>query len=223
MANKEPAGATNSFDANRDLVAAFPTPMINTRLEGATALNAGLRRIILAMESASTGMNRSNVGGWHSAKTLFDEPEPELKQLATHIDALVRQLAGLAVSKEAWKGGVTYSAWANVSRRGDYNRMHNHPGAHWSGVYYVDPGTADREPAGEAGKIEFQDPRGLAQMTHTPGEPFGRSFSIRPTAGQVLIFPSFMFHCVHPYHDDGARISIAFNALMGRPHPDQTY
>jgi hypothetical protein len=35
------------------------------------------------------------------------------------------------------------SVWANINQRGDFNQMHTHPGATWSGVYYVDHGAAD--------------------------------------------------------------------------------
>ncbi len=50
----------------------------------------------------------------------------------------------------------TLSAWANVNRPGDFNKMHTHPGATWSGVYYVDPGDADHTAEGTA--IHISDP-----------------------------------------------------------------
>lgn len=215
-------GAKLSFDAKRDVLAAYPTPIINTTLANCAALNAGLRRIILAREAEDPGLARSNIGGWHSARDLFDWPEPEIKTLASHIDTLVRQMAGIAVSQQAWKGALTYKAWANVSRSGHYNRMHNHPGAHWSGVYYVDPGDPSIGES-DTGKIEFQDPRGFAAMVMTPGNPFTRILNFQPAAGRVLIFPSFMFHTVQPHAGNSERISVAFNAYMGRSHPDQSY
>mgnify|MGYP001159693362 CR=1 FL=1 len=33
---------------------------------------------------------------------------------------------------------VISNAWANVNRYRDFNDIHQHPGVHWSGVYYVD-------------------------------------------------------------------------------------
>jgi uncharacterized protein (TIGR02466 family) len=216
------AGARISFDTTRNVLTAFPTPIINTAVANSETLNEGLRRIVLAKESENPGLDLSNMGGWHSEADLLKWPEPEIKALASFIDTLVRQMAGVAVGMDAWKGKMTYEAWANVNRRGHHNRMHNHPGAHWSGIYYVDPG--DRDPSdGDSGKIEFPDPRSFAQMTTIPGNPFGRQLTFRPRAGQILIFPSFLNHTVHTYDGEGARISIAFNANMGRAHPDQTY
>jgi hypothetical protein len=48
------------------------------------------------------------------------------------------------------------SAWANVNRRGDFNNMHTHPGATWSGVYYVDHGELNPDAEGTA--IQLYDP-----------------------------------------------------------------
>lgn len=48
------------------------------------------------------------------------------------------------------------SAWTNVSRRGDFSQMHTHPGATWSGVYYVDHGQSTLDAEGTV--IRLTDP-----------------------------------------------------------------
>ena len=48
------------------------------------------------------------------------------------------------------------SAWANVNRQGDFNEMHTHPGATWSGAYYVDRGESN--PDTEGTTIHLYDP-----------------------------------------------------------------
>ena len=50
----------------------------------------------------------------------------------------------------------TMSAWANVNQQGDFNTVHTHPGATWSGVYYVDHGEAEAEAEGAA--LQLSDP-----------------------------------------------------------------
>ncbi len=63
-----------------------------------------------------------------------------------------------------------------------------------------------------SGLLEFLDPRPLVEMVLAPGHPFGRPLRIQPEAGLMVVFPSWLYHLVHPYTGDGARISIAFNA-----------
>ena len=37
--------------------------------------------------------------------------------------------------------------WANINRKGEGNAFHSHPGAFWSGVYYVDDGGIVADPS----------------------------------------------------------------------------
>jgi hypothetical protein len=112
---------------------------------------------------------RSNVGGFHSTDDLFEWPEmqdalvPDLIHDAVcHIDNyeinLRRQRAGAKQSE--WAGGEDdrddslgcraarlplrkAEAWVNVSRTGHWNRLHTHPGATFSGCYYVAGGQGE--------------------------------------------------------------------------------
>ena len=91
--------------------------------------------------------------------------------------------------------------------------VHNHPENHLSGVYYVDIGEPD--PAHPmSGMFEFHDPRPAAAAMPLPGFDFGSKFLVRPTAGVMLVFPSWHLHMVHPFFGTGERISIAFNIQL---------
>ena len=50
-------------------------------------------------------------------------------------------------------------AWANVNGPGDANICHYHPGAFWSGAYYVEDGGCATDPT-LGGEFEMLDPRG---------------------------------------------------------------
>lgn len=105
------------------------------------------------------------------------------------------------------------TAWVNINRQGSYNVVHNHPENHLSGVYYVDIGEPD--PAHPmSGMFEFHDPRPAAAAMPLPGFDFGSKFLVRPTAGVMLVFPSWHLHMVHPFFGTGERISIAFNIQL---------
>jgi uncharacterized protein (TIGR02466 family) len=108
--------------------------------------------------------------------------------------------------------------WANVSTRGAANAAHAHPGALWSAVYYVDDGGADADP-GAGGELVLVDPRYPLVQQAAPdllilgsgGAPMRAEQPIRPRAGMVVLFPSWLMHFVRPYRGEGTRISVALN------------
>jgi uncharacterized protein (TIGR02466 family) len=116
---------------------------------------------------------------------------------------------------------VTWIAnmWANVNRSGDGNELHAHPGAYWSGVYYVDDGGIDADPS-LGGELEFLDPRGPTALMNAPhlrmsgSRSAGASERVRPKAGRMVMFPAWMLHQVRPYRGRAERISIAFNLAV---------
>ena len=42
----------------------------------------------------------------------------------------------------------------------------------------------------------------------------GATERIRPKPGKLVMFPSWVFHQVRPYHGNAERISIAFNLTV---------
>lgn len=195
----------------------FATPVVIATLPDAAELNVELRRIILAREAQDAGVQHSNLGGWQSSWDFEDWGGPPARRL---LDA-ARELALRLTSDRAgqpvrlhWKT----NAWANVNRKGHGNEFHTHPGAFWSGTYYVDDGgiAADHELGGE---FEIQDPRGVAPAMYAPllgfavpgGQSAGASELIYPESGQIVLFPSWLQHAVRPYRGDRVRISVAFN------------
>ena len=189
----------------------FTTPIIEHVWPEADGLNAQLRELILAKERDSAGENRSNVGGWHSVGDFDQWGGAPGQTLIGRIGELVNVATGryykLYGGSEPIRWRIT--TWANVSRRGDYNRGHVHPGCTWSGVYYVDAGDA-RVDDKDSGLLVLAHPVGAATMTFFPGlTPDYHAF--RPVSGLMVAFPSYLSHEVQPYRGDRPRISIAFN------------
>lgn len=192
----------------------YATPLVDARLGQAAEINECLKVIVLEKEAGDRGVARSNVGGWHSATDFFDWPHEEIRVLKAAVAQLVMQTTQ-AISPDLadFRTRLGLSAWANVSRRGDYNIVHNHPGFHWSGSYYVCTGAPDAD-RGPAGCIQFRDPRIAINMMPMPGAAFDRPVLIRPVEGMMLLFPSWLEHFVHPHAGSQPRISIAFNAVF---------
>ena len=103
----------------------------------------------------------------------------------------------------------------NANPKGGYNAPHTHPGAHWSGVYYVSqPDFED----GSSGMIELLDPRlELPHWRILDAAAFRGKRTLRPAAGELIVFPSYLVHWVHPNQSEEERVTIAFNATFRRP------
>ena len=221
--SQKPAGAgSRKFTYRRDdapkgrAELLFVTPLLNRRLAIATPKFLDkVKAHVLDLMAKDKGIKRSNVGGWHSSGDLFDTEDATMKELEEALLAAAAEMTyyrARDISAEcAIEVDFQGAAWANVSREGDFNRPHIHPGFVWSGVFYVDIGQRDPK-VSEAGNIEFIDPR--------PGNHHGAKHVVRPRAGQVLIFPSWLSHYVTPFRGRGERISIAFNVAAKVFRPD---
>ncbi len=193
----------------------FTTPLLTHHWEDGPEINPLLRERILAHESESRGVGKSNRGGWHSDAGQLEFCGDAGGRLVDHMqefadEATRRILAdhGRPMEPVRW----TLSAWANVNRSGDYNMIHVHPSSTWSGTYYVDAG----EPEAEGGTpLHLFDPCQGRTMTlpMVPG-----SVYVHPKPGMMVLFPSYVPHMVPPHKGRTARISIAFN-LRKEPYP----
>jgi uncharacterized protein (TIGR02466 family) len=195
---------------------AFATLIGKFQLPDTEATNIELEKMILDRESRMPSHDYANQGGWHSSGDFLDWPGDAVQTvrgwISEGLSQMVQatgQLPEVQGRAAPLRGGFMVSAWANVSRRGNYHRMHNHPVSSWSGCYYV---SSNSGPDSLAGVLEFYDPRPFTEMVETPGSPYGQRMLIRPVPGMIVFFPSWLYHFVHPCNSDNPRISIAFNA-----------
>lgn len=196
---------------------AFPTLIGRYQIAGTEAINTRLATVVLAREASMPSRDHANQGGWHSASDLLEWPGDDIAAVrgwfSEAVGRMVQATAQLpevqARAQSNSRGSFRAMAWANVSRRGNYHRVHNHPSSAWSGCYYV--ATAS-EPGSLAGSLELYDPRPFTEMVEVPGTPYGQRVIVRPVPGLLIMFPSWLYHFVHPSTADTPRISIAFNA-----------
>lgn len=195
----------------------FATPVAALEVPNAAARNAALTAIILKRREEISSVQASNAGGWHSDREILiwgGQPVVEILDMAKELaNRLTADRNGAAV-RPAW----SVMAWANVNGPGDANICHYHPGAFWSGAYYVEDGGCATDPT-LGGEFEMLDPRGAGPGMYAPtlkfasedGLSVGAAEMIRPRPGLLFMFPSWLFHQVRPYRGSGLRISIAFN------------
>ena len=104
---------------------------------------------------------------------------------------------------------VMTDCWLNVMPAGVVHSLHLHPASFISGTYYV------AVPRG-AGALKFEDPRLSRQMAAPPrrtdAPPRFRSFfRAKASAGDLILFESWLRHEVPPARFLGERVSISFN------------
>lgn len=196
---------------------AFPTLIGRFQLSNTTGINEKLLQTLLDRESSQPSVDYANQGGWHSSSDLLEWSTPEIGQLRQWISEALNRIVQATgqlpevQGKPAPRGSFRISAWGNISRIGNYHRMHNHPDSAWSGVYYVtDAPTNPGNPLD--GVLEFYDPRPFTEMVEVPGSPYGQRMLVRPMQGLMVLFPSWLYHFVHPVASQSLRASIAFNA-----------
>lgn len=192
----------------------FSFPLFSSGLAGFEAHNGPLLAEILAHRAAHPGIVRSNRNAWHSGDDLLALKSEHLGWVLQKVTrfarlALARYYQGWA-SQELTLG----SCWANVLGSGGWNAPHHHFPCHWSGVYYVSVGRVGTGREDPSGLIEFLNPTPWLAL-------FGQSGNAvyAPKNGLMFLFPSSLYHFVHPHFSDELRVSIAynFNVVAKRP------
>lgn len=195
----------------------FATPIALFQIPDHEAINADLEQRIFQREKDVASVNHSNLGGWQSPTDFADwsgeAGRAVIKTTINLASKLTCDRQGRPVQTR-WR----QNSWANVNRLGQANEFHTHPGAYWSATYYVRDGGAATDPA-LGGEFEMADPRGVGPAMLAPefcfavrgGQSVGASELVRPVAGNLLLFPSWLSHAVRPYHGDQVRISVALN------------
>ncbi len=195
----------------------FATPILKAAMPEAGRINADLLAAIAAERSRSPGIQRSNLGGWHSDNDMARWGGPAAQALAEFAAATGGEHMSDIDPGGKRRFGWGIDMWANVNGPGDANQLHCHPGSFWSGVYYADPGGAEDVAGG--GELVMEDPRYPTAYMGVPnlvlkdaaGQPMHSQVVIRPQAGLLVMFPSWLRHSVRPHRGDRERVSIALN------------
>lgn len=194
-----------------EVTPAFPTLIGQLQIPDPDAMNRDLRAIIMAQEVEYASLGRSNIGGWHSRPDFLNRRHPAVSAFYSWLTWALRRMIDATAGANTFEGALTAFAWATICRAGSYHAPHSHPDSAWSGVYYVDPGSRSADQP-LSGVLEFLDPRAGVDAVTAPGDPYGEPFRVQPRAGLLVIFPSWLYHWVHPYSGETPRIAISFNA-----------
>jgi uncharacterized protein (TIGR02466 family) len=206
-----------------DRLALFSTPVFVYDVPQSEALNRELAERLQAEADSTPGLVRSNRGGWHSPPDLAQRPEQcyraLIRMIVDHVGFTMDSLAATTQPSASHQWRFAPHAWAMVMRDGDYTILHDHITAHWAISYYVDEGNSNSEIHPESGVLAFVDPR--RHLRPIPGfDDFNMTtFTVRPKAGRLVVFPGWLQHYVHPYRGTRPRIAIASNVTVGLSEP----
>lgn len=198
----------------------FSTPVLRFRVPDHDRLNRELLRAGGQLRAAdAAGVGKSNRNGWHSSGNLFDNFMPCFRELRAAAETAVRQANDTIGAKaDPDRLSLKLFAWMNANPAGGFNAPHTHPGAHWSGVYYVSQPKAE---TGNSGMIEFLSPHAdLPNWRILRAPPFKLKKKFRPEAGEMILFPAYLMHWVYPNESVEERVSIAFNATFKKAKPN---
>jgi tetratricopeptide (TPR) repeat protein len=149
--------------------------------------------------------------GVQTGQSLALSSNPVILAFFNVIDAPVRAYIGDLRKNEDGFGARARDdyrfsgAWSALLRPGGYHVNHLHPLGWISSAFHVElPPAVDQ---GHEGWLQFGEP-GLPTQTPLPPEHL-----VKPNAGTLVLFPSYMWHGTVPFGGDKARLTIAFDIL----------
>ncbi len=149
--------------------------------------------------------------GIQSSGHLFNRPEASFRKLAAlvkkQVEAYRAKFAGADnILMQHFPKDIEFSsAWYVKMRQGGHLTSHIHEEGWLSGSLYLS--MPKREPGSEAGSIEFSTHGDNYPQKHTD---FPRR-AIPPSVGDIVIFPSSLFHRTIPFEANEERICVAFD------------
>lgn len=187
----------------------WPTGLIKRRLPEHDRRNQELIDIIDELERENPDLTTD-----FNADRLQGSGHAAIDWLMSHI----KRSVSAYFNQIGMKYPVSFeiSSWPNINRFGDYHSPHNHPWCYLSGTYYVQVPEAeiDQDSHEELSPacISYYDPRrGSAAYDFPPGSRSSPVYTVRPVPGALLLWPSAVYHFVHPNLSTLKRYSISFN------------
>jgi uncharacterized protein (TIGR02466 family) len=189
---------------------------IDALSDASDALLADLLRDVTHAEIEARKQGRLH-HGIQSAGNLFRRSEPSFARLAALIGEQVARyrtrLAGdtCVFAQDFPPDTVFSSAWYVKMSKGGHLTSHIHETGWLSGVVYLAI-PRDRPEGSLAGGIEFSTDGDDYPREH---DDFPRK-TLLPVAGDIVLFPSSLFHRTIPFESNEERICIAFDVKPGR-------
>ncbi len=188
----------------------FSTPIWASKIDNYEKINEEMLSYITKLQKDDPiGLVKSNFKGWHSKDFDMKEDHPK-----NFIEAIKKNI-NVALTDMNWDLSIQSvkikSAWAIVNEKDAWNQKHHHSNSDLSAAYYISA-------YDNCGDIVFYDPRPAPVHNHpiskSPNNLNATVNSIKPEAGMLVLFPSYLEHSVNPNLSNNKRIVISFNLSL---------
>ena len=199
--------------AKKKIYNLFPVPIFQYKIENYQEINQELLNYILELQKKNKiGNTHSNRGGWHSPNFDLVNEGPPINFINKFKDFLKHIIS----SDMGWEyipnKQRIVAMWAIINKKNSFNVMHNHQNCYLSASYYV------RKPE-DSGDITFFDPKEAKTYRFPKIEKYTEYsteiVTIEPREGDLLIFPSYLYHAVGENLSDDNRVVVSFNIDIG--------
>jgi len=185
----------------------FSTAVWASKIDNYERINNEMFNYIINLQKKDpVGLIKSNFKGWHSKDFNLKDEQPKI-----FVEAIKKNI-NISLNDMDWdvtKQSVNIkSMWAIINEQAAWNQKHHHSNSDLSAAYYVSAHE-------NCGDIVFYDPRPAPVYKHpipkSPNNLNATVNSIKPEAGMLVLFPSYLEHSVNPNMSDKKRIVISFN------------
>jgi len=190
---------------------AFAIPFFTATLPDSEALN---QRLIAEFNASRDKHAFSHLHENRHENTYVDYSlTPSARPIFEFAEKAVGVFAGkpVVVPKQPEPGGLPWFWFNETKNRGGVTSLHNHwtPWSFFSGCYYL------KVPP-NSGNLVFSRKRSqtVAHGLTLQHSDFFSDIEIPPHPGMLILFPSWLDHCVRPNETDESRISLAFNLCL---------
>ena len=205
------------------LSAQFAVPFGQSQLTPCESLNRDLEALFLACEVDQhrnpTPSHTPQEELFESRFNLFRWSEPCVRELRQFmLDAVVQTVLETTTVRPEDLARLKFQnhTWFHITRYAGSFISHNHPMASWSAVYCIRAGESVTDHP-DSGVLRLFDPRQGANAFLDPTNARLRpdfalkALEIHLTEGQLIVFPSYLFHEVAPFFGRDLRITVATN------------
>ena len=182
---------------------------LSNHVENYKLFNNKLIQQIKTIKSFWEPVNKTTINGFQSKHNLFNNPKGELEDLKSLILQEIEIFRLKFKDKTCnfiknWPLKKKISCWYVILKQQGYQNAHIHPDGWLSGVLYLKvlPDLKKNE-----GAIEFS-----LNGEHY-SDPNSPKIVYQPKIGDIVLFPSSLYHRTIPFSKDADRISIAFDLI----------
>lgn len=193
---------------------AFVRPYRLAAPSGWATLDAYLGDLAAALHRLHTlkthPVGQSLRGGSQTTAALTESDDPAIRAFFTAIDAPIRAyMAAVGQGDDPLRARNTgdyrlKGSWSVRLRPNGFHADHVHSDGWLSSACHIEvPPSVDGE--GREGWLRFGAPPGLPQLT--------AQHHVRPQAGTLVLFPSYMWHGTQPFGGEASRLTLAFDVV----------